>query len=229
MFPESLPVVSYRSVVRLVGALLVVVLSPQAPTAMPFDPTLSEIPSEVRLPRWEEASRAIQTDRARLERCLEDVGACPTPRLQAWRALVIDLQDEPAAVQLAAVNRFVNRIPYVADMDQYGRSDFWAGPWRFLQSSGDCEDYAIAKYVTLRKLGHAADDLRILVVEDLDRDLAHAVLAVRDGGDIWLLDNQFGTLVRAEEQVRYAPYYAVNEENRWLHRLPGAAGAVAGR
>ncbi len=214
----------YRLVVRLLGALVLVAsIAPVSWAAVPFDSNLAVLPDSVRLPRWDGALRAIATDDGALDACLADPAACAGPRLRAWRDLVVGLAGVPAATQLRAVNDFVNAVPYAADMENYGVRDLWSGPWSFLQTRGDCEDYAIAKYATLKRLGFARRDLRLVVVEDLERNLAHAVLAVRQADGVWLLDNQIASPIPAETQKRYAPYYAVNEDSRWLHRLPGAA------
>ena len=91
--------------------------------------------------------------------------------------------------QLDAVNRFLNNWRYKEDFANYGRRDYWASPLEFFLRSGDCEDYAIAKYVTLRELGFSAEALRLVVVQDVVRDLAHAVLAVYLDDQVYILDN----------------------------------------
>ena len=91
--------------------------------------------------------------------------------------------------QLDTVNRFLNGWRYREDAANYGRRDYWASPLEFFLRSGDCEDYAIAKYVTLRQLGFAAEQLRLVVVHDVVRDLAHAVLAVYLDDQVYILDN----------------------------------------
>jgi predicted transglutaminase-like cysteine proteinase len=215
------------SCVRRIRALCVVGLTlavaPVALAAPVFDATIPELAPEIALPRWERAKAAMPHDLARLEACLAESGACLAPQRRAWRNLVHGLATEPRAAQLAGVNRFVNTVPYASDAATYGVRDYWAGPWSFLVGVGDCEDYAIAKYATLRALGIPAADMRILVVDDSLRGLAHAVLAVRDGDRTWLLDNQADRLLDARADARYVPYYAVNEERRWLYRLPERA------
>ncbi len=59
--------------------------------------------------------------------------------------------------QIQAVNQFLNQWQYKTDEQNYGQRDYWAAPLEFLRRSGDCEDYAIVKYVSLRQLGFAAD------------------------------------------------------------------------
>ena len=78
----------------------------------------------------------------------------------------------PPIEQLQAVNRSKTDWRYKADDQNYGRRDYWATPLEFLRYSGDCED-GVAKYVSLRQLGFTADQLRLVVVYDVVRDLAH--------------------------------------------------------
>lgn len=62
------------------------------------------------------------------------------------------------------VNQFFNsRIRFVDDMTVLGQEDYWATPVEALRKkgAGDCEDYALAKYFTLRELGVPASQLRI--------------------------------------------------------------------
>lgn len=91
---------------------------------------------------------------------------------------------------------------------------------QFLRHSGDCEDYAIAKYVTLRQLGFAADQLRLVVLRDTVRDLTHAVLAVYHEDEVYILDNLSRLVVRQAEVPHYVPYYSINETTRWAHVSP---------
>ena len=211
--------------VRRTRAVLVVALCLLTPRHAPeaarfFEAAVPELGADVALPRWERARTALAHDGRRLDACLEDVAACGDPRRAAWRALVLELRDSPRPARLAAVNRFVNTVPYASDREVHGARDFWAGPWGFLAASGDCEDYAIAKYATLARLGVPVRDMRILVVEDRRRGLPHAVLAVRTADGVRLLDNQSERLLDAARDDRYLPYYAVNERRRWLYRLP---------
>ena len=107
----------------------------------------------------------------------------------AWLALLRGLEAETRLRQVRAINEFVNRWRYKADADNYGKRDHWATPLEFLRRSGDCEDYAIAKYESLRRLGLPADPLRLVVVQDTVRDLPHAVLAVYLADEVYILDN----------------------------------------
>lgn len=138
-------------------------------------------------------------------------------RSSTWGELKGKAQGRPLKEKLEVVNRFWNAWPYRPDKEVWGRKDYWAAPAEFLSRSGDCEDYCIAKYFTLRELGVPADDMRIVVVRETLRGVAHAVLAVYEGRQVHILDNLVEH-VRPMRRVRnYQPHFSVNENGRWMH------------
>jgi predicted transglutaminase-like cysteine proteinase len=147
--------------------------------------------------------------------------------VQEWRALIRQLRGQDRMRQIRAVNAFMNRMHYVEDISNYGVIDHWATPLELLARDGDCEDYAIAKYVTLRELGFPRSDMRILVLNDLNRRLAHAILIVYLDGRAYALDNQIAQVVPADAIHHYRPIFSINEEAWWLHQGP-APPRVAG-
>ncbi|MBJ9873895.1 transglutaminase-like cysteine peptidase, partial [Citrobacter werkmanii] len=84
-------------------------------------------------------------------------------RINAWQQLLIQLRNADEKTQLREVNRFFNiQLRYAEDSDIWHSVDYWATPVESLRKGeADCEDYAIAKYFTLRQLGVADDKLRI--------------------------------------------------------------------
>lgn len=118
---------------------------------------------------------------------------------------------------LTYVNAFWNRYPYIEDIVNWRKEDYWEAPFEFLAKSGDCEDYAIVKYMTLRKLGVSAKRMRILVVNDTFRGLAHAVLGVEVQGRVYILDNVSNAILAHTRLPQYIPQYSVNEDNAWMH------------
>ncbi|MBI3453477.1 MAG: transglutaminase-like cysteine peptidase [Rhodospirillales bacterium] len=161
-------------------------------------------------------------DRQALEQPLYD-GPCTARRfnrchLQEWRELLADLANEDRLTQLYQVNRFMNRVPYITDPVNYGLPDYWATPLQFAAKDGDCEDYAIAKYFSLKALGVPASDMRIVVLDDLNLRIPHAVLVVYLEGRALVLDNQISRVVTADSIRHYRPVYSINEQGWWLHR-----------
>ncbi len=115
------------------------------------------------------------------------------------------------------MNRFANARPYVEDIRNWGVADYWETPGEFFARGGDCEDYAIAKYFSLVRLGFSPDDLRIVVVNDTNLNAFHAVLSARIDGQTLLLDNQIPLVVPMDIAVQYKPVYALNEHGWWLY------------
>lgn len=122
--------------------------------------------------------------------------------------------------QLDAVNRWANAKPYVEDWVNWHVADYWETPGEFIAKGGDCEDFAIAKYFSLVRLGFPAQDLRILVVSDTATHGFHAVLAARLDGMVWLLDNFTADVVPLESKPQYQPVYSLNAQGWWMHSTP---------
>ncbi len=117
--------------------------------------------------------------------------------------------------QIEQVNRFWNQWPYRLDDAAYRLPDYWAAPYQFRETSGDCEDYSIAKYFTLKELGFSPDDMRIVIVRETIRNIAHAVLAVYIDDEIYILDNMSNKVLPHTAVRNYDAQYAVNEKFRW--------------
>jgi predicted transglutaminase-like cysteine proteinase len=135
-----------------------------------------------------------------------------------WRQMIAQLRTKSRREQIDGVNAYFNRFPYTLDLGNWGVSDYWASPLQFLARSGDCEDYAIAKFVSLRQLGFANGELRIVVLDDVNLKVAHAVLVVADGPRLLVLDNQIPQVVESTRILHYKPIYSINKERWWLHR-----------
>jgi predicted transglutaminase-like cysteine proteinase len=132
---------------------------------------------------------------------------------QDWLHFIQRMQGRPQMEQLQAVNDYMNRHPYVWDT-----LNWWKTPGEFFRVDGNCKDYAIAKYLTLRLMGWPVEQLRVVVLNDLNLRLAHAVLAVYVGGRILILDNQIPQVVDSTVIHHYQPIYSINETTWWLHR-----------
>lgn len=138
----------------------------------------------------------------------------------SWQTLIARLRPLPPMDQLREVNRAMNSHRYVLDRTNWGMEDYWETVFEFLRKNGDCEDFAISKYVTLRALGWPVDALRIVILRDTKLDLNHAVLAAYMPDGIYIGDNQVSGLVRADQIRHYRPIYSINESAWWLHRPP---------
>lgn len=146
-------------------------------------------------------------------------------RLQAWRSIELEgaaSRHNPQLIlsqdELQFFNRFWNKIPYYSDQTNWLIEDYWATPVETLASNGaDCEDYAIAKYFSLRELGVPPGSLRITYVRALKINEAHMVLAYypTPDADPYILDNLTEKLVLASERDDLVPVYSFNDEDLW--------------
>ena len=213
----------------VLAAAVVAAVHPAAAASIAlFGTAESRVDSLIDLPQWQRVMRRADAEAGLVRACAEAPARCPNRATRSWTELLHRLAGRPPRVQVEAVHRFVNARAYRPDAENYGRSDYWATPLEFFRRSGDCEDYVIAKYRSLRLLGFAPAQLRMVVVQDTVRDLPHAVLAVYLDGEALILDNLSPAVIAQDRVDHYVPYYSVNEEARWVHGPPATAvSAVA--
>jgi predicted transglutaminase-like cysteine proteinase len=146
-------------------------------------------------------------------------------RIDDWQYLLSSQNKASELEQLDRVNRFFNqRIRYVEDAYLWHQADYWETPIEALfKGAGDCEDYAIAKYFSLRHLGVASDKLRITYVKALHLNRAHMVLTYYSSPQAMplVLDSLIDEIRPASQRADLLPVYAFNAEGLWL---PGAKG-----
>jgi hypothetical protein len=119
-------------------------------------------------------------------------------------------------------------------MTQWGTPDEWsaplaAGKGSFDTGLGDCEDYAIAKYVALRAAGIPAKQLRVLLVRDNIARLDHAVLAANEDGHWYVLDNRWTAAVEDSDVRRFTPLFALDDQGVKLLAVPYARASSQDR
>lgn len=140
--------------------------------------------------------------------------------VKEWKAFLQTLEHKPLRQQLEAVNDYINQHPYIIDQLNWGLNDYWATPFEMMDVDGaDCEDYAISKFYSLRRLGVPGDQMRLMIVQDLNLGgIIHAVLGVYDGDDLLILDNQVTQVMPALKIYHYRPIYSVNENSWWAYQ-----------
>ncbi len=169
------------------------------------------------LPQWTRVLAAMQAEEPAFDRCVASPVECGSPVLKNWRRIITSATSLGRRDKLAAVNDFFNRWPYKLDTEVYGLSEYWATPREFMTRSGDCEDYSIAKYFALRKLGFNKEEMRIVILMDEIRGIGHAVLAIYDDDDILILDSLSNLILSHSMYKHYVPQYSMNETTRWAH------------
>jgi predicted transglutaminase-like cysteine proteinase len=155
---------------------------------------------------WTELQSRIRAEEKTLAACRSGDSPCPAAARRFLSIVELGRRRQGRA-QLGEINRAVNlSIKPVSDWTQYGVDDYWSAPIATLSAgAGDCEDYAIVKYLALRESGISPDDLQLLIVRDIKRHTNHAVLAVHQDEGWLILDNRTLIMVDAEEARHYYP------------------------
>jgi len=169
------------------------------------------------LPKWLGVLEKMKAQKEMLKRCAAQLPSCDPADAKPWREVEAEAASLEPMARLKAVNAFFNKWPYKTDLDNYGVDDYWATPVEFMTRSGDCEDYAIAKFYALLQLGVPNDDMRIVAIMDHIRNIGHAVLVVRIGNDSVVLDNLSNLVMSHTRYPQYDPQFSVNETTRWMH------------
>jgi predicted transglutaminase-like cysteine proteinase len=137
--------------------------------------------------------------------------------IKDWREYLDEQKGKDKVDQLKAINSYANKHKYTLDINNWGITDYWESPGEFLFKNGDCEDYAIIKYFSLKQLGFDVDNLRVVVLMDQNLGIYHSVLAVYQGDDIYILDNQIKNITKDTNILHYNPVYSINEDHWWRH------------
>jgi predicted transglutaminase-like cysteine proteinase len=189
----------------------------------PFGLFTFRAPDGILWRKWRGFEADMVEEQAVLDRCRADAESCPSYAAQFLR-LIDAVKSKSGRARLDEANRAVNAaIRYVSDYVQHGEADRWSAPLATLATAkGDCEDYAIAKYVALREAGFPPEELRLVLVRDRAVRQDHAVLAAHLD-DRWLiLDNRRSELLADSDASSFTPLYAINHRGVQLFAAPYA-------
>jgi predicted transglutaminase-like cysteine proteinase len=145
------------------------------------------------------------------------IGRQPECELNKWSQLVAQIAPLQLRDKVSRVNAVLNRVPYVPTTRNWSRASYWEAPLEFLAYGGQCQDYAVAKYMALRQAGVPADEMRIVVLRATALGEDHAVLVVDVDGEALMLDDGRIDVIPARSETSYRPYYSINELGWWQH------------
>jgi len=187
--------------------------TPQIVLPEPFGLDTSPVLSGGILAKWSDLTAAIRDESDILTRCRNDATSCPGAA-QKFLAVVADGRKRDGRARFGVINRAINlAIQPMSDLAQWGVPDRWSAPLVTLASGrGDCEDYAIAKYVALKEAGVSEDDLRLVIVRDLASGEDHAVVAARWNGTWIVLDNRRLAMIEDTDMPRVLPLFALSRD-----------------
>jgi predicted transglutaminase-like cysteine proteinase len=189
----------------------------QAPEVFGFTPV--PVPPNADLTpytKWTDMIRRMKEQKGwEDEDCASSFGSCPQ---REWRKVMARAKGASPETQLDDVNRFLNRFDYVLDAVNWGGVDYWETPKEFFLKGGECKDYAISKYFTLRILGWAPERLWMIILQDMNLNVTHAVLAAKLGDKTMILDNQVTDLVEQSRIRHYRPIFGLSEAGWVIYR-----------
>jgi len=151
-------------------------------------------------------------------------------RLLLWEDLIQKDKNSSDLQKLDKVNRFFNKMEFVNDVYLWGVKDYWATPIEFIcQNAGDCEDFAIAKYFTLKAMGVSERKLNVTYVKSLRYNMHHMVLTYygKPGAEPLVLDNLSDSIDMASKRNDLIPIFTFNGTGLWLAHQRGQ-GKLAG-
>jgi predicted transglutaminase-like cysteine proteinase len=154
---------------------------------------------------------------------LQRYGAHAAETVGAWRRMLEESRDLPDNDKLNKVNVFFNRrILFQDDIVVWQQADYWATPLEFMgRGAGDCEDFAIAKYITLQMLGIGNERLRLIYVRAKSgstMSIAHMVLGFypQPTEEPLVLDNLISSVRPASQRPDLAPVFSFNSDGLWV-------------
>jgi predicted transglutaminase-like cysteine proteinase len=195
----------------------------------PFGLSTSMVTTGPLLEKWLDVERKVDDERRVLRICEENRASCQSQTALQFLAIVDGARTLEGRARLGQINRAINlKIKSMSDLALYGAEDVWSPPLATLaKGAGDCEDYAIAKFVALQEAGVSADDLRIVILRDDIREEDHAVVAARLDGK-WLMLDNLHMVMAEDQQVRdyYHPIFLIDHES--VKRYSGASSTSEG-
>jgi predicted transglutaminase-like cysteine proteinase len=185
----------------------------------PFGLSTATVTKGPVLEKWLNLEREVDDERLVLRMCEENRASCQSRAALEFLAIVDSGRALEGRARLGEVNRAINlKLKPVSDLALYGAEDVWSPPLATLAiGAGDCEDYAIAKFVALQEAGVSPDDLRIVILRDDRREEDHAVVAARLDGNWLMLDNRHMAMVEDHDVRRYRPVFLVDRDGVKLY------------
>lgn len=154
-----------------------------------------------------------------LSQLVEKYGPDAKTRVIQWEKLINTNQGQNELIKLKMVNNFFNQITYKSKEDKWSDRNSWLTPIDLLASaSGNCEDFSLAKYYTLVKMGVPISKLRVSYVKLLTLNQPHMVLTYYETptAEPLILDNVRTYILFASERPDLQPVYSFNGDGLWM-------------
>lgn len=196
--------------------------------AEPFGLATRALPDGPLSAKWLNVERAIEDELKIIAQCRNDRTNCASPQALQFLKIVDEASTQTGLARVGEINRAFNlAIRPMSDQAQYGVEDLWTSPLATLAAgAGDCEDYAIAKFVALREAGVLPDDLRLVILRGTASGEDHAVVAARVDGRWRMLDNRYFLMLEDSDVTKFQPVFAIDAGGAKRFEQPSVAVAA---
>jgi predicted transglutaminase-like cysteine proteinase len=223
--PERLVAFVGKSPARAAGAPMSLSeagrpLHEEHPSAEPFGLPTEKVLDGPILSVWLELEERFREESDILVNCDKDMSSC-SEAAKLFLALISEASADGGLPRIGILNRAINTaIRPTSDLAQWGVPDRWSAPLETLSTGrGDCEDYAIAKYVALIRAGLPREDVKLVLVREDLSNQNHALVAARLDDQWIILDNRRLTLARDISFRATTPLFVLDHAGvrRFLH------------
>jgi predicted transglutaminase-like cysteine proteinase len=206
--------------VFLFGVTALVALVAEAAAPSPLD-TMFTGYKAIGSTKWDVKANAVVQWKAMMDRFKQQQADCqPTDGCARFKQLVATLTGLSTLDQMKAVHRVEYALPYVEDINNYKKADYWATPYETLSiGSGDAEDFAILDYYAMRAAGMPAAAMRVMAVRLKSQGgVGHAVLAIDTTPEPQILDHRVPPIMAVSVvHKEFQPAIGVNEDGWWVY------------
>jgi len=177
--------------------------------AQPFALNATPVTEGEVIEKWDQLAANLRSESEILAGCRADAAHCP-PAAKKFLGIIAEARTHDGRARIGVINRAINlAIRPTSDLAQWGVADRWSAPLETLESGrGDCEDYAIAKYVALLEVGMADSELRLVIARDLKNGTDHAFVAAHVDDSWVVLDNRRMALTEDRAMAQITPLFA---------------------
>jgi len=151
-------------------------------------------------------------------------------RLNSLLDMMDTMASSPEDKIVVAVNRFFNQLEFSSDMQTWQKKDYWASRLEFLgKGQGDCEDFAVAKFLTMMQLGVPEQKLFLTYVKAVGYpEAAHLVVTYyqKPGAVPFVLDNYNKRILPATQRSDLIPVYSFTANDLYLQKQQGLGKRV---
>lgn len=213
-----------KRIARSAAALFLLGLAAQADLNEPFGLPTVAAPEGPLWVTWRKLQSDMQSEQPTIARCRAEPSACGSSAALRFIAIVNEGLGKEGIIRIGRINRAANfalqAVGVGASRDLRRK---WVSPLAALDAGiGDCKEFAVLKYAALNDSGIALEDLRLIIGGVDSAREYHVVVAVRDAGRWYILDNRSLAVLESREFSDFLPIFALDRRGVRQIDLPSS-------